>query len=487
MIKKYLFLMLFFYYQAFCGAIAELSKNEITVGEAVELIIKADGKDIKFPDIQEIAGYKIESTQSSQNIQISNGNITQSSIKSYLFTPTEIKDIEVPSFEVIVDKKIHKTEPLKLTVKAQTKEPNQPFELKMEINKNSGYVGEQFDIKLLFRRKASEKVLDLDYQQPNFEHLWVKQVGKEQTYQDDEYIVHEINYIAFPQKSGQIKIPPARMRITTTRDKKDFFGFIVQEPISKAIFSNDLNIEAKELPSGIKLVGDFKIEAVIDKNQSEPNKPINLTLTIIGKGNVDDIDEIELNLANATVYSDKAQRKYDIKNGIYQGIYKKSFSIISDSSYSIDPIEIKFFDPKSKTIKSTKTEKIDITILGSQKISQAPKLLTAQNESNDKMLAKTNSYHLIAIFISGLISGILLMLIAKKNLLRLPIFKKNGILLPNDQKEMLLKLLPFYGQDKELNRILCLLEENIYQSKNNKIGKKELLSILKKLQIKEFK
>ncbi len=76
-------------------------------GGVVNFIISADGDNIEFPEIQEIAGFPVIGTSSSHSINVINGDITKDISKTYSFKPD--KNITIPSFSVRVDGKVYKS------------------------------------------------------------------------------------------------------------------------------------------------------------------------------------------------------------------------------------------------------------------------------------------------------------------------------------------------------------------------------------------
>jgi hypothetical protein len=86
------------------GVKVTLNPPAIYKGERVVFTITADGEDVVFPEIDEVGGYHIEGTSSSQSTTVINGAVTRSISKSYQFSPT--KPVTIPPVEVKVDGKV---------------------------------------------------------------------------------------------------------------------------------------------------------------------------------------------------------------------------------------------------------------------------------------------------------------------------------------------------------------------------------------------
>ena len=102
-----IFLILFLTINSFAEVTASVNPPAVYKGDVVNFIISADGGNIDFPKIQEISGYPILGTSSSQSVNIINGNITKTVSKTYSFRPD--KSITISPLSVSVDGKSYKT------------------------------------------------------------------------------------------------------------------------------------------------------------------------------------------------------------------------------------------------------------------------------------------------------------------------------------------------------------------------------------------
>ena len=96
------------------------------------------------------------------------------------------------------------------------------------------------------------------------------------------------------------------------------------------------------------MIGDFNISASVNKIDIKQGESVSLKLEISGVGNFDDIEDIKLDIPNATVYDNKPDVKTKYSDLGYEGTYTKVFSIIPESSITIPSIKLKYFDKKNK-------------------------------------------------------------------------------------------------------------------------------------------
>jgi hypothetical protein len=224
------------------------------------------------------------------------------------------------------------------------------------------------------------------------------------------------------------------------------------------------------------------MSATVDKNKTKANEPVNLTITIKGVGNVDDIEEYKLDIKDAIVYADKPVRKIYTNNKEELGEFTQKFAIVSDRNFTIEPLEFTFFDGEAKKIKHLKSRQFDIEVTGSK-----IKTVTAKLEKKDQkqnVVAKTKIIYkeasktkLILFTLGGFLLGALsIFLINMPKRVKQedePLSKR--IKKSKNDKELLSTLLPYVGKSSKIKTIIKALEENVYEKKQNKIDKNNLV------------
>jgi hypothetical protein len=133
------------------------------------------------------------------------------------------------------------------------------------------------------------------------------------------------------------------------------------------IFSNNKVIKVLPLSKGLTVQGKYSIKATVDKTKTSSNEPTNLTISIEGLGNIDDIEEFLLNLPDQVVYSSKPTITSGLQNGDYGGTFTQKISIISDKSFTIPSIQFKYFDKELKKEVDINTTSFFIQVSGKKK------------------------------------------------------------------------------------------------------------------------
>ena len=495
--KKILGSLLIFFITLSANVTLKTDKIALYPGDSLNITLSASGKDIKFPDIDQIAGFDIVGIANSSSTTIINGNITNTRSKTYTIVPTH--SFTIPKLKVIVDGHEEFTKEKKIKVLDPSKVPTttngSDYVLLLKADKTHLKVGESTRVKVIFKKRVTAPISKLYLDEFKNSNFWIKKVGDQNEYIDGEWDVVEQTYLLFAQKSGEFTINPLRANVGILVQEKmpnsfddPFFNSFFKTMRYKKVFSNPLKFKVDPLPNGLEVYGDFKIFATVDKKEVDANKPVNLTIKILGEGNVDDIKKFDISIPDAIVYSDEPKIKSYLKDGNYYGEFSQKVAIVADKSYTIPAISFTYYNKYQKKPVTIKTSPIHIKVKASSKSTQndTPKIVTSQKttpliKKDTKVVYKEDSLKTAIFYIIGVLSGVLLTLLffklKGKKLQKRQKPLESKILKAKSDKELYNLLLPFANKD-ELKPILQKLEENLYKKTNHKIDKDEILDIL---------
>ncbi|MDR1056565.1 MAG: BatD family protein [Prevotellaceae bacterium] len=182
-------------------------------------------------------------------------------------------------------------------------------------------------------------------------------------------------YVLTPQQLGTLIIPPLEMTLSVQIAKPrqsrnmfdDFFDSPYQE-IERKIQSPSVSVNVNDLPLGAPTffkgaVGNFKIEANIDKTHTQANQAIAYSLNISGTGNLKLVEQPKINFPpDFDKYEPKITENIKTTTAGNTGNKKYEYALIPRSAgdFVIPGVEFTYFDPskgKYTTLKSN-----DLTI-----------------------------------------------------------------------------------------------------------------------------
>ncbi|WP_457562766.1 BatD family protein [Caminibacter pacificus] len=446
----------------------KVNKKELTKGEELIITITATGKDIKFPQINNIDGYNVIGTSLVSNIEVINGAMSESLSKSYIIVPD--KNLTIPSFSVIIDGKVYKTKPIHIIVKTP-KQTKGDYTLDINLSKKNLYLGQSaiLDVKLHYK----PPVESIQLQKPQIKGFLVQEILKTATDTEAEY-----KFLITPLKSGEFTIGPLMANIGILVKENPFndpfFNLSVSSLKYKTIYSNQIKVKVNPIPND-SVYGDFKISLKAKNiiNAGEPNTAI---LKVEGCGDFNDLPDFKLDIPNTTIYASKADTNISIVDNELCGTYTKKFTIIADNDYTIPPLKLKEYNG---TLNVISTNPIKVKVIGAKPITTPKPPVTKTSIKPTKQHTENNkNYYEYAIYLILIVLGIGLGYFISKITSK---EKKDDIfskIKKADQKELFNLLIP-YSDIPEIKEILQKLEENIYKGTNHKINKKEIIKIIK--------
>ncbi len=444
-----------------------VNKTHLNTGEELIVTIHAQGHNIKFPQVNQINGVNVVGNSRADNISVINGQMKESISQSYILYP--LKNITIPSFNVIINSKIYHTKPIKITVQ-EPKQTKGDFELDINISKKTLYLGKNTILTMKFTQ--SKNADSINIQKPVIKNFILKEIKNYSLIKNNKKTT-VFKFLLIPQKSGIYKIGPfvASVGYIVNTSPQGFMGLNIATMRYKNIYSNKLDIKVKDIPAN-SVFGNFKLNIKTDKTKLKENEPNKVTLTLKGCGDFYSIGNFKLNIPNTTIYPSKPIENLKIKNNQICGTFSQTFTILAQNNYTIPSIKFREFN---STLQTLSTKPVNVHIL-------ATKINHQQPIKNKKTVIKivTRSFpvkYIIIIAVISLITGILIgylfYVISNKN-------KEFNEIKKANEKE-LLNILKRYEDNPQIKEIMQKIEENIYKNASNKINKKDIIKIIKNI------
>lgn len=375
------------------------SKKTVSVGERFKLVyeINADGSRFTAPNFGKLQRLSGPSKSSNSSVQYINGNYQQSYSQTFTFimVANSEGEINIPPASIKVKGKTIVSNTLKIKVvkgsnnRSTTQNRNSKQSevlqkddvyIKTIVSNRKPYLGEQIIVTNRIYTKVP--ISNLSFEKvPSFQGFWSKSLNDEknqlkqstQIIDGVEYIVADISKFAvFPQKSGEITIEGSKMQCvaqiksnTTQRRSRDPFESFFNDPffnrnmknVEVTLNSKPIKITVKELPQKGKpesftgAVGRFSFSSSLDNDSISANDAINISLKLIGAGNLELVNTPEISFpSDFESYDPKINNNIQTSlNGI-SGSKKIEYLAIARNpgDFIIKPIEFSYFNPSDK-------------------------------------------------------------------------------------------------------------------------------------------
>ena len=296
------------------------------------------------------------------------------------------------------------------------------YSFSMQVDNVQPMVGETVHLTTHFRYDNLE---EYDLAEPDYEHFNIALVDENETQETNNTWLVTQRYTLIAQKAGTLTLHPLKAHI-------EFIPLKYQKEYNKNhylqkqdIATQALTLNISPLPQGIQVTGDYTLQTSIDKNQSTQGSPIQFTVSLIGEGNLENLNYLTLHIPHTTIYETNITP------------HSKTFSILSNQDYTIPPIILKYFNQKSKTVMLTSTASYAIAIHGGTSCAYVLWVML---------------FLLLASACYGLFVLHTLRYIDKKRM-----FIK-ALKACKNKEDLLKKVAPFIGKNRELTRLIYQLE-----------------------------
>ena len=383
---------------------ASVSKNEVGTGEQFQVDFSVNGNADGF-NPPNFNGFQVLSGPNESTSMTSiNGNTTVSTSYSYILMPVKEGEFTIGPATIEVNGhrlstnaikiKVVKDRPVPQNSQAQSEPDNSIAEgnssklskllfIKAVVDKPTVYLGEQLTLnyKLYTRVDIEQSQVD---KMPDLNGFWNEDIKNPQqqvqwrieTYKGVRYNVADIKQtILFPEHAGNIIIDPLGMTFVVrvrapSRDIMDqFFGTYKEEKYPAK--STPVVIKVKPLPETGKpdsftgAVGNFKIDASVDKTELKANDALNYKVKVTGSGNIKLLKALNTNFpADFEKYDPKITDSItDRENGV-SGSRHYNYLLIPrhQGDFTIDPLKFSYFNPVAGRYVTLTTKQFHIKV-----------------------------------------------------------------------------------------------------------------------------
>ena len=373
--------------------------RQVIEGQQFQLeytLYNASGKDLKLPEFK---GCKelYQGTSSGTSVSVVNGKVDRQTTETHVITLRAEKEgsYTFAPATISADGRTLSTNTWKLTVLP-------PDKAGASSGRSSGRSGQSSDNTALFVRLILSKskiyeqeavlatiklytqasgVQAENYSFPSFEGFVVQDIDLPQNTSFSLENYNGINYkvavlkqcLLFPQRTGKITITPGKFdfQVETYQLVNGPFGPMrVPQGVSRSVSTNTASVEVMPLPGGKPAsfmggVGDFSLSSSISSTHVKANEAITLKLTIKGSGNLKYLKNPELQLPNDfDTYDPKVDVNVKASAGGVSGTRTVEYTTIPRfaGTFKIPAVEFSYFDIKSKSYKTLRTEAYEITV-----------------------------------------------------------------------------------------------------------------------------
>ena len=365
-----------------------------------------DVKDFRAPSITNFDVLMGPSRSQHSSTQIINGNVTSSSSITYTYVLAATKEgtFTIPGATIKVDGKEYKSNNVTVKVLPEDKSGGignssqsgkgtdasvsngvSSNDLFMTATVNKTKVHEQEAILLTYKIYTVLNLTELQGKMPDLKGFHTQEVSlpRNKTYSLEHYkgrnyrTIVWSQYVLFPQQTGKLEIPSITYTGVIEQPNRNidpfdafFNGGSAYVSIRKQIVTPKVTIEVQSLPANKPssfggAVGDFSLTSSINSKNVKTGDAITVKLVLSGTGNMKLIDTPEVRFpSDFEIYDPKVDNKFSLTQGGLSG--NKVFEYLAiprhAGIYTIPSVEFTYFDLKSNSYKTLKTDSYEINV-----------------------------------------------------------------------------------------------------------------------------
>ena len=418
----------------------------VVVGERFRITYKVntrDAKEFRAPDMKSIEILTGPATSTSSSTTIINGKVESSTTITYTYTAvaTEEGDVELDGATIKAGGKQITSNKLTIRVlppdqasaqqsgtsgqtgsrqtSGQTSSDVGADDLFMLATVDKTTVYEQEALLLTFKiyKLPSVDLQSMSNKMPDLKNFHVQEV---ELPQQKEFNLEHYNgrnyqtmvwsqYVLFPQHSGELEIPStpfegviAQRVENNSGDIFDmFFNSARYVEVKKDLTSRSIKINVKPLPQGktgafYGGVGDFNISSTISSTDVTANDAVTLRVILSGTGNLKLVKTPDIKFPqDFDIYDPKVENKYTIKGGRQTGNKVYEYLVIPRHAgqYTIPAVEFQYFDPKSGSYKTVKTDEYTLNVAKGQGGGESQGSVSYVNKEDLKFVGQDVRFH----------------------------------------------------------------------------------------------
>jgi hypothetical protein len=402
---------------------ASVNKTSVGLGKPIQVQFSIDGNGSGFQG-PAFTDFEIASGPNPfQQMQIINGNMSQSISYSYTIIPKKEGKLTIGPASINMAGKKMESNPIVIVVSKGTpagknnggsgqaaqnsKLGGDNLFVRSFLNKSKVYLGEAVTLTY----KVYTRINLVGFQNakiPPYTGFWAQEIPNPANYVVTKENLNGVNYsviefkktFLFPQRTGTLEIDPVDIDCVVRQQSHN------QDPWSMFINTEDIPVKIKGQVSRLEViplpetgkpqnfsgaVGQFTLKAQMNKEAVKANEAVNLNVSVSGKGNISLVEPPHLKIPpDIDSYDPKFSENLSVKTSGVEGTKSGEYVLIprQRGSYKLEPLEFSFFDPEKKAYITLHSAEFNLSV---EKGSDEHATISSPNTLNRKDIASVGT------------------------------------------------------------------------------------------------
>ena len=404
---------------------ASVDRTRLSVNERMTLSVELSGNDarqVDRPELPDMQGYLqfIGAGGTSQNISIVNGKMSASKTFTFYYLAEKAGSFTIPPVQASFKGNSVKSEPISITIDqagaGQTPSAEKPAEdmegnLMVRALVDKKQVFQHEPVHITYRIYARVNVTSYGISKlPELTGFWSEEFDMPSRPQTRQQVINGVRYTVadikrtavFPTSTGEKTIGPlvldCEIRVQQ-RSGRDIFDSFFDDPfgrtIHKSISTQPVEIQVKPLPMNNQpeffsgAVGQYRLDASIDKQQVQTDEAVTLKLSLSGTGNIKMLPLPEPDIPpDFEQYDPKVSQTVNRSGDKITGRKTIEYVLIPrfPGEQKIPPIQFSFFNPETESYETQVTPEFTVQVSPGDETYRAP--VSGLSKEEVKLLGK---------------------------------------------------------------------------------------------------
>lgn len=390
---------------------ASVDQTTVGLGEQFQLTLTVQGEDMlsaPAPSLPALPDFSVLGSSSSQatNISIIGGQMKKEATVSFIYalSANKLGTLTIPPCKLTYQGREYQSQPIQITVVKAPQgraapAPGQPgmvpsrSPIALEGNlflsvvpaRRTVFVGEPVTVEVLLCTRY--QVANGGWaEMPSFDGFWTEKIFDADRFDFQRRVIDGKAYgVSLLKKAALIPIAPGRATLKPLafnvsvsqppRDVFDLFGSTQTVRIeSKPVAIEVLPLPEKGKPASFTGgVGQFTLNAALDRTTSTSSEPVNLTIQMSGSGNLRMIDKPAIPpITGLRILDPEIKDDAHAAGETVRGTKTFRYPIIpqSDGKFVIAPVSIAYFDPQARAYRTLTSGPLEFSASGA--VTSAP-------------------------------------------------------------------------------------------------------------------
>ncbi len=365
-----------------------VDRNQVTLRDQIYLTIRIEGSPDEPPRLPELPDFRVVSRGQQQQTQMVNFRVSHSVSYNYLLIPLRPGSFEIGPATARIDGEDVRSRPFVIQVadaEADDGQRNRDLFVTASVSTDRPWQGQQVIYTWRFLSRVPVGQGSIESMEFGSDVV-AEDLGEVRQYTTAvdgvQYQVNELTKAIFPQRVGEIVLPPSQLRVEVQvaeqrrsarrRSIFDDFDDLLGRGGSwqtKYLVSAPLVLDVQPLPpppedwSG--LIGEFEMSASLSRRELMVGQSATLQVAVRGVGNVQFLAEPRFpELPAFKVYPDQPTANVDRGGDQLAGskVFRRALVPLVSGALSIPPLDLVYFDPEQGAYVTRSTDRVDLEV-----------------------------------------------------------------------------------------------------------------------------